>query len=185
MFTSFKPSFKKTWFFCSLSLPSVLQPVRRHSGQNLELCPSFPKSGKASHLSSWLIHLEEVKWFEDCSFPSALVGFVCHLLLTVCSRTEQSLGAQGIQKKGCWAGAEQPQHIGSPLLPHLAHLELENNPDLLGKLLWVADTDFKAVKCGLQVPWLQYLGSTNYKAVGMLSHPFTFRVTSTFCSPDF
>lgn len=57
MFTSFKPSFKKTWFFCSLSLPSVFQPVRKHSGQNLELCPSFPKSGKASHLSSWLIHL--------------------------------------------------------------------------------------------------------------------------------
>lgn len=102
----------------------------------------------------------------------ALFGTSCSL----------SFGAPGIPKRGllcrCWASSAH-WLFSSPPPPHPAHLELEDNPDLLGKLLSVAGTNFQAVKWGLQAPWQQSLGSTNYKAVGMLSHPCTSRVTST------
>lgn len=112
-----------------------------------------------------------MKWFEHCSFPSP--PWLCLAPLA-----PSPLEHKASQRGACSADAEHPQHIDSSPPPP-AHLELEDNPDLLGKLLSVAGTNFQAVKWGLQAPWQKSLGSTNYKAVGMLSHPCTSRVTST------
>lgn len=88
------------------------------------------------------------------SFDHHLLDFVCHLLPSLCCRTERSAGVRETQ--GSWfAGAEQPRHVSSPPPPSAC-------PFGTGGQYWstwksplgsMADINFEAAKQTMAYEW--------------------------------
>lgn len=172
---SFKSSFKKSAaFLCHLSLTACKEPLGT-------VCPSFPKPGKVSLALINTSGRGEVIWTlflsitASLALPSLAQSLQQDRAVLWCTRhPKEGLGLQMLSNLNT---------LTLLLLPHLTHLELKDNTDLLGKLIGLADTNFKAVKCDLQAPWQQSLGSQITRQWECCHIPVPLESHSLLCSP--
>lgn len=169
----------------------ILQPARSHSGQNFgQIYPLFPKS----EVSLALINTSG-RGQGDLNispFHHPLVGFVCHLLLTLCSRTEQSCGAQDIQKKGlvcrCWATSAHWLFSPYLILPiwnrRTILISLESRYEWLSLISKQWNVVYRLLGSNLQGPQMTRQWECCHSSVSPEPHVLLCSpVTDFYCSP--
>lgn len=115
--SSFKSSFKKICFFCSISLPSESYSLQGAT-QDRTLGKYILYFLNQKYLLPWLIHLEEVKviWAFLLSITLWLALFATSCSLSAAGQSSPVV--HKTSKRRAWsAGAEQPQHIDSSPSP--------------------------------------------------------------------